>query len=285
MNRVEQVIGVATLNLDRDLHVTDEELILIRSFNPHEVLQVQRRCWARAESWKRMAKLIRRLANGRDVAKRRSKMLIPDLGCTQSIRRRRGDGDHDGPGKMRGRGQMRDAIETLLSVAQPPPVIPVRLWHDGKKWRKVSWVSWELASTNRDTLEEWWREWPEAKPGIPLAMTDLVAIDLEDPADPAFREAWRKPEKVVTFKGRPMLVPECYSIYKTPSGGRHIVFRQPEARIAGRFRWSEGVEILANCLLTLHDPSAILYPRVAQRAVLPEAFRQPFVSGKPSGET
>jgi hypothetical protein len=44
MNKVEQVIGVATLNLDRDLHVTDEELVLIRSLNLHELLQVQRRC-------------------------------------------------------------------------------------------------------------------------------------------------------------------------------------------------------------------------------------------------
>jgi hypothetical protein len=67
-SKVDQVIGVATLNLDRDLHVTDEELVLIRSLNPHELLQVQRRCWTRAENWKRMAKIIRRLANGRDAA-------------------------------------------------------------------------------------------------------------------------------------------------------------------------------------------------------------------------
>jgi hypothetical protein len=51
MDKVSQVIGVAALNLDRDLHVTDEELILIRSLNPHELFQVQRRCWARAEQW------------------------------------------------------------------------------------------------------------------------------------------------------------------------------------------------------------------------------------------
>jgi hypothetical protein len=68
MTRVEQVLGVATLNLDRDLHVTDEELVLIRSLSAHELLQVQRRCWSRADNWKRMAKIIRRLANGRDAA-------------------------------------------------------------------------------------------------------------------------------------------------------------------------------------------------------------------------
>ena len=89
-------------------------------------------------------------------------------------------------------------------------------------------------------------------------------------------EAWRKPEKVVTFEGRPMLVPEPYSIYKTPSGGRHVVFRQPDPPIKGRFRWSEGVEILANCLLTVHDVGAILYPSIAPRAVLPDVFRRPY---------
>jgi hypothetical protein len=36
-------------------------------------------------------------------------------------------------------------------------------------------------------------------------------------------------------------------------------------------------------VLTLHDPSAILYPRVAQRAVLPEAFRRPYAL-KPVGQ-
>jgi hypothetical protein len=68
MDRVEQVIGIAALNLDRDLHVTDQEMILIRSLSNHELLQVQRRCWARAARWKEMAKIIRKLANHRDVA-------------------------------------------------------------------------------------------------------------------------------------------------------------------------------------------------------------------------
>jgi hypothetical protein len=181
---------------------------------------------------------------------------------------------------------MRGAIETLLSVAQPPPVIPVKVWWDERrqKWRKLPLVDWPLATTDRHVLEGWARQYPDAKPGIPLALTDLVAIDLEDCADAAFHEAWRKPEKVVTFKGRPILVPEHYSIYPTPSGGRHIVFRQPDPPVAGRFRWSDGVEILAKCVLTLHDPSAILYPRVAQRAVLPEAFRQRWVAEAGRGD-
>ena len=43
-------------------------------------------------------------------------------------------------------------------------------------------------------------------------------------------------------------------------------------------RWSEGVEVLGiGTLLTVYDWNAILYPRVAQRAILPEVFRKPYV--------
>jgi hypothetical protein len=153
----------------------------------------------------------------------------------------------------------------------------VEVHWDGRKWRKTPRKSWELATTKRKTLEEWSAQWPDAKPGIPLSMTDLVVIDLDNYTDPAFHECWRKPERVVSFKGRSMLVPEPYSIYKTPSGGRHIVFRQPDLRIKGRMRWSPGVEVLGEgCILTVHDVGAILYPRIAPRAVLPDAFRKPY---------
>jgi hypothetical protein len=91
---------------------------------------------------------------------------------------------------------------------------------------------------------------------------------LNDPNDAAFRAAWVKPEKVVSRKGRPAL---------TPSGGRHIVFAQPDPPLTGRMQWSPGVEVLGlGCLLTVYDVNAILYPRVAQRCVLPEVFRRPF---------
>jgi hypothetical protein len=166
-------------------------------------------------------------------------------------------------------------------------VIPVEVRWDGRKWRKTPKLSWELATTDRRVLEGWWRRWPDAKPGIPLKLVGWVVIDLDDYNDAAFHEAWRKPERTVYFsdrrgRRRPMLVPEHYSICKTPSGGRHIVFAQPDPPIIDRIRWSEGVEVLGiGRLLTVHDTSAILYPRVAQRCVLPEVFRQRYVVAGP----
>jgi hypothetical protein len=167
---------------------------------------------------------------------------------------------------------------TLALAAAGIPTIPVRVWHDGGRWKKEPHaVKWDDATTNRETLERWQRQWPEALPGVPLARVGWAVIDLDDYNDAAFREAWVKPEKVVSRKGRATLVPEHYSIYATPSGGRHIVFAQPDPPIAGRMRWSTGVEVLGSgCLLTVYDWNAILYPRVAQRCVLPEVFRRPF---------
>jgi hypothetical protein len=161
------------------------------------------------------------------------------------------------------------------------PTIPVRVWQDGEKWRKEpSLVKWDQATTDPETLEEWSRQWPDALPGVPLARVGWAVIDLDDYGDAAFHEAWVKPERMVTRKNRSFVEPEHYSIYKTPSGGRHIVFAQPDPPLTGRMEWSAGVEILGiGTLLTVYDWAALLYPRVAQRAVLPEVFRQPWDGG------
>jgi Bifunctional DNA primase/polymerase, N-terminal len=162
------------------------------------------------------------------------------------------------------------------------PTIPVRVYQDPDgQWKKEPLRKWDEATTNRDILVGWWRSWPDAKPGIPLKRVGWVAIDLDDYDDADFRAAWVKPERVVTRKGRSFVEPEHYSIYKTPSGGRHIVFAQPDPPLAGRMKWSAGVEVLGlGCLLTVYDWNAILYPRVAQRCVLPEVFRRPWDEGK-----
>jgi hypothetical protein len=169
-------------------------------------------------------------------------------------------------------------VDRLLSVEVPPPVIPVKVYQDTDgQWKKEPLRKWDDASTDRDVLEGWWKQWPFALPAIPLKQVEWVAIDLDDYADEGFRDAWIKPERVVTRKGHSFVEPEAYSIYATPSGGRHIVFRQPDPPVTGRMQWSSGVEVLeSGCLLTVHDVDAILYPRVAQRAILPEAFWRPW---------
>jgi Bifunctional DNA primase/polymerase, N-terminal len=136
-------------------------------------------------------------------------------------------------------------IEALAHAGVP--TIPVRVYQDPDgQWKKEPLRKWgDEATTNRDILVGWWRSWPDAKPGVPLKRLGWVAIDLDDYEDAAFRAAWVKPEKVVTRKGRSFVEPEHYSIYKTPSGGRHIVFAQPDPPLAGRMQWSPGVEVLA----------------------------------------
>src|SRR5215831_10626572 len=58
-------------------------------------------------------------------------------------------------------------------------IIPVALRRDGERWRKQPLVGWDRASTNIDVLEDWWQQWPNALPGIPLRYTNLVVVDAD----------------------------------------------------------------------------------------------------------
>jgi Bifunctional DNA primase/polymerase, N-terminal len=142
------------------------------------------------------------------------------------------------------------------------PVIPVTLYQDeAGKWKKRPLVSWDRASTDEAVREGWWRVWPDAHPGIPLRLTDLVVVDADTP------------EAVEEMRGLRMLGP--HSRVETANGGLHMVFAQPLEPIT-RFRWSEGVEVLGtSSLLTCYDLEELRFPRVAPRAVLPEMFWRP----------
>jgi hypothetical protein len=142
------------------------------------------------------------------------------------------------------------------------PVIPVTLYQDGAgEWKKRPLARWDAATTDPGVVDGWWRVWPDALPGIPLRLTDLVVVDADSP------------EAVAEMRALRMLGP--HSTIATPRGGLHRVFAQPPERI-GKLRWSEGIEILgSSCLLTVYDPEELRFPRVAPRAVLPEMFWKP----------
>jgi Bifunctional DNA primase/polymerase, N-terminal len=143
------------------------------------------------------------------------------------------------------------------------PTIPVQVWQEEGRWRKLPLAEWDQATTDEDRIERWWRKWPQARPGVPLAAVGWCAIDVDDPAD----EAW------VAQQPLRMLGP--HSRINTPSGGLHLVFAQPDPPIS-KFQWSPGVEILGtSCLLTIHDVEEILFPKVAPRAILPKIFWKP----------
>jgi Bifunctional DNA primase/polymerase, N-terminal/Primase C terminal 2 (PriCT-2) len=145
------------------------------------------------------------------------------------------------------------------------PIIPVQLEpKPNGGWRKQPMTAWSLATTEPAQIADWWRAWPDALPGIPLARVGWAAIDVDDPDDVAFREVWGS----WVCKGP-------HSAIRTPSGGMHYVFAQPSPPIT-KLTWSAGVEILgSSCLLTVYDVEELLFPRVAPRAILPEVFTKP----------
>jgi hypothetical protein len=141
-------------------------------------------------------------------------------------------------------------------------VIPVALYQDSAgEWKKRPLASGDVATTDPGMVGGWWRVWPDALPGIPLRLTDLVVVDADTP------------QAVEEVRALRMSGP--HSKINTPSGGLHLVFAQPPERV-GKFRWSDGIEILGtSSLLTVYDLEELRFPRVAPRAVLPEMFWKP----------
>ena len=60
-------------------------------------------------------------------------------------------------------------------------IIPVRVFREGDRLRKRPHIkAWrERASTDVEVVAEWWREFPEAVPGIVLAHCGLVVVDCD----------------------------------------------------------------------------------------------------------
>lgn len=102
-------------------------------------------------------------------------------------------------------------------------VFPVRgAGPDAKKpCPSVRWG--DDATTDTGAIESWWRRWPDAMPAIHLGRSGLLVVDLdrhEGGADGL--AAWDEVNRGVVAPA-----------VDTPSGGRHIYFRQPEGRAHG----------------------------------------------------
>jgi hypothetical protein len=142
------------------------------------------------------------------------------------------------------------------------PIIPVRIAQKPNGgWRKQPMAKWDLATTNEATVEGWWQRWPDALPGIPLARMGWAVVDADG----------EEAKKKVTGIG--CLGP--HSAIDTPSGGKHLVFAQPDPPI-GKLTWCEDVEVLGtSCLLTCYNLEELKFPHVAPRAILPKMFWKP----------
>ncbi|KAB1068892.1 bifunctional DNA primase/polymerase [Methylobacterium planeticum] len=79
--------------------------------------------------------------------------------------------------------------------------------YPGVFWRNQS-------TTNEQRIEQWWERWPDAVPGIDLAKTDFIVIDLDGEGGQA---DWRS-----ITADRSVSAPRV----ETPSGGSHLWFRR-----------------------------------------------------------
>jgi Bifunctional DNA primase/polymerase, N-terminal len=115
------------------------------------------------------------------------------------------------------------------------PVIPVRVFWDGKKWRKVPCIKeWRTrASTLAILAMDWWRQFPDAVPGIELEHAGLVVLDADRHGGP---------DGVATLAEVGDLPP--HPIVKTAGGGQHHVLTQPSPPIVGRLGWRPGIDLL-----------------------------------------
>lgn len=79
--------------------------------------------------------------------------------------------------------------------------------YPGLFWRNQS-------TTNEARIEQWWQRWPDAMPGIDLAKTDFLVIDLDGDKGHA--------DWAAIAAGRTWTAPRV----ETPKGGHHLWFRR-----------------------------------------------------------
>jgi len=128
-------------------------------------------------------------------------------------------------------------IDRALAFAQANiAIFPVRLFRDGDRLRKAPYIrEWPTrASADARQVGEWWRQWPDAVPGIPLARYGRVVVDAD--RHPG------KPDGVAAFAELGPMPP--HPIVATASGGEHHFFAQPDPPIAGKPSFAPGIDLL-----------------------------------------
>jgi Bifunctional DNA primase/polymerase, N-terminal len=117
----------------------------------------------------------------------------------------------------------------LDHAALGTPVFPVSVVQgpDGRWKKRPAFKGWkDAATTDPDQIRKWWREFPEAVPGIQLGPAGLIVIDA-DRHD-------LKQDGVEAFAGlraEHQEIPHPQTL--TAGGGEHHFYRQPAARAFG----------------------------------------------------
>jgi len=117
------------------------------------------------------------------------------------------------------------------------PIFPVRLFRQGERLRKEPYIKQWLsrATTDPRIIEGWWRQFPNAAVGIPLARCGLVVVDAD--RHPG------KPDGVAALVELGDLPP--HPIVRTAGGGEHHYFAQTDPPIASNDAFADrGIDVL-----------------------------------------
>ena len=135
-----------------------------------------------------------------------------------------------GPNGRASIGPTRNLTIALEFAEAGIPVLPVRivLCEQTGKWEKKPLVKdWQnTATTDADQIEEWWRRFPNAAPGLALGRVGLMTIDADRHGGPDGVDAF---QNLVSEHGRLQEHP----ITHTPGDGEHHVFKQPPGKPLG----------------------------------------------------
>jgi Bifunctional DNA primase/polymerase, N-terminal/AAA domain len=120
------------------------------------------------------------------------------------------------------------------------PMQPVR--KPNGDWRKIPLVgNWDFeASADCETIQDWWRRFPDAIPGIPLRRPGLIVVDTDRHTDSHDGvEAFNR----LASEQEPMPV---HPITRTAGNGEHHYFRQPaDGKALGNSKGAlpDGIEV------------------------------------------
>lgn len=156
---------------------------------------------------------------------------------------------------------MRQFESALLFATHSVPIFPVRAYRVGEHWRKQPHIrDWSArATTSAAQIEEWWRNWPDAVVGVPLARVGLVVIDADRHGGPdgvaALQAIDLPPHQFVSTDL------ECLGKF---TGGEHHFFRQPSPPI-DFIAWEGGQVLGHGRMVVAYD----LAPFITPAPVLP----------------
>lgn len=123
------------------------------------------------------------------------------------------------------------ALDTALALA----AAGVRV-HPTRKKAPILSSPLDAATTDAETIAQWWADHPDALPGFYPGQSSLVVVDVDEKGDVSGH---------ASLRDAGLDLPKTWN-YATPSGGRHYVYRVPTGiELTTRDGFLPGVDIRA----------------------------------------